>query len=312
MVVYPDINSIEKMNHTVVTVGTFDGVHNGHKNIIKMLVDTAKKTGSESVVVTFDPHPRTILGSDPGVELLTTLDEKTQILEKLGVDMVVIIPFTKEFSQLTAEEFIREYIHKKLGAVHFIIGHDHKFGKDRVGDEEKLRELGKIDGFEITAVPPVKSGDEIISSSKIRKALLNGDLATANLYLGRDYSFSGLIVEGAKRGRLLGFPTANIEPGSAEKVIPGRGVYVVGCSIEGDKYHGVMNIGMRPTFENQTRIVIEVHILDFNKIIYGKKISVDFIKRIRDEKRFESKEELIRQIELDKHKAIEIINALVN
>lgn len=312
MNVYTELSEYIKHKSAVVTVGTFDGLHRGHLKIIETLKTIAAAVDGNSIVVTFDPHPRSVISKNYDLKLLTSLNEKKRILENIGIDELIILNFTKEFSQLTSDQFIKNYLVDMFGTIHMVVGHDHKFGKDRFGDEEKLRELGKIYNFDVTAVPPENNNGEIISSTKIRNALLEGDVEKANILLGRNYTFTGLVVKGTQRGRVLGFPTANLKLDDNYKAIPQKGVYVVACSCEYESHYGIMNIGYRPTFEEITELVIEVHILNFNKDIYGKELKVNFMKRLRDEKKFESQNQLIHQIEEDKKKAIELINILVN
>ena len=241
------------------------------------------------------------------MKILTSLKEKKEVLEKIGIENLMVINFTKEFSQLTSDEFIKRFIIEKTGSSHMVIGHDHKFGRDRLGDEKKLREVGKIYNLDVTAVPPEMLDREIISSSKIRNALFAGDIEKAGSLLGRNYTLSGIIVKGMQRGRLLGFPTANIQPDDEKKAIPMNGVYIVKCLLEDETHYGIMNIGFRPTFENKHELVPEVHILNFDRDIYGKYFKVEFLKRLRNEKKFESKEDLIHQIEADKKEAQKFI-----
>ncbi|MDQ7818252.1 MAG: bifunctional riboflavin kinase/FAD synthetase [Melioribacteraceae bacterium] len=312
MTVYTELDEYIKPNNAVVTVGTFDGLHRGHIKIMETMKRIADEINGKSIVVTFNPHPRSVISKGFDLKILTSFNEKKRVLENRGIDQLIVLNFTKEFSQLTSNEFIKKYLVEKFGTVHMVVGHDHKFGKDRLGDEEELRELGKLYNFDVTAVLPEEFNGEIISSTKIRNSLYEGDIEKANLFLGRNYSFSGLVVKGAQRGRVLGFPTANLILDDQYKAIPQKGVYIVACSCEKEGHYGIMNIGYRPTFENRAELVIEVHILNFDRDIYGKELKVDFIKRLRDEKRFESKEELIYQIEEDKKKALELINVLVN
>ncbi len=312
MKIYSDPDNIDKNVRSAVTVGTFDGLHLGHMKIVRTVLEIAQKINGQSVLVTFEPHPRSIVSKNFDLKLITTFDEKKKLLEKTGIDNLVLINFTKEFSEQTSEQFIKNYIVDKFGAAHMIVGHDHKFGKDRNGNEDKLRELGKLHNFYVTSVPGENINGEIISSTIIRNALAEGNIEKANLLLGRNYSFSGVVVEGAKRGRTLGFPTANIRLDDERKSVPKRGVYIVSCELGNEHHYGIMNIGMRPTFENKKELVIEVHILNFNKDIYGEHIKTDFLKRMRDERKFESKEELIHQIEEDKKQAVGFINVLAN
>jgi riboflavin kinase/FMN adenylyltransferase len=297
---------------TVITVGTFDGVHPGHRKLFEKVVSVANQRNFQSIIITFDPHPRNVLQTDKQVFLLTLKNEKIEILSGCNVDFLYIINFTKEFSQQSYDSFVEEFLVKKLKLGVFVIGHDHKFGKDRSGDENKLKELSAKYNFEVEVVEPVIFDNEIISSTKIRNSLVSGDVKRANKLLAREYSFSGNVVHGSTRGRILGFPTANIQPESTEKLLPLGGVYAVRCLINEAEYFGIMNIGFRPTFEEKGKLVFEVHIFDFNADIYGEEIKISFIERLRDEKKFSSKEELIYQIERDKKKAIQIISTLIN
>lgn len=312
MTLFTDLNNYIKQENAVVTVGTFDGLHPGHLKIMEKMKSIASTVNGKTIVITFDPHPRSIVSKNFDLKLLTSLDEKKKILEKTGIDQLILINFTEEFSQLTSDQFIKQYLVEKIGVVHMVVGHDHKFGKDRLGDEDKLRKLGMMYNFDVTAVPPENMDGELISSTKIRNYLLEGRIDKANLLLGRNYSFSGVVVKGAQRGRVLGFPTANLKLDDQHKAIPKKGVYIVSCSCGQENLYGIMNIGYRPTFENRNELVIEVHILNFDREIYGRELSIDFIHRLRDEKKFATKEELIHQIEEDKKKAVELINVLVN
>ena len=307
MKVYTDSSGFSKENNVVITVGSFDGLHKGHLKIIDKLIAVSKEINGKSVLLTFEPHPRQVVSKNFDLKILTTLEEKKTLLDKAGVDNLIVQNFTREFSEMTSDEFIKKVLVDDVGISHIVVGHDHKFGKDRLGDAEKLRELGSKYNFGVTSVPAETIDGEIISSTIIRNALFDGDIEKANSFFGRSYSFGGIVVKGAQRGRTLGFPTANIKLDDPRKAVPKRGVYAVTCSCQNDKLKGIMNIGMRPTFENRTELVIEVHLFSFNKDIYGDKISVDFIKRLRNERKFESKEDLIHQIELDKQAAIEML-----
>lgn len=309
MKVHTEIKEYIKQKNTVVTVGTFDGLHRGHLKILDTMKSIAGKINGTSVMVTFDPHPRKIISKDYNLKMLTTPEEKIALLNDAGIDHLLVIRFTEEFSQLTSDEFIKQIIVDTIGAAHMVVGHDHKFGRDRLGDENKLREVGKQYNFDVTSVPAERINDEIISSTKIRNSLFEGDIEKANLFLGRSYSMNGTVVKGAQRGRTLGFPTANIQPDSPDKAIVKRGVYAVACKCEGEQHFGIMNIGLRPTFGGTPVLVIEVHLLNFNRDIYGKKIYIEFMKRLRDEKKFETKEKLINQIEIDKQKALQMFEA---
>ena len=309
MKVYTDLSSFTKEKNVVVTVGSFDGLHKGHIKIIGELLRVSREINDSSVLLTFEPHPRQVVSKDFDFKILTTLSEKKAILEKVGLDNLIVQNFTHEFSQMSSDEFIKKILVDHIGVSHIVVGHDHRFGKDRLGDAEKLKEHGRKFNFGVTSVPAETINGEIISSTIIRKALFDGDIEKANLFFGRSYSFGGVVVKGTQRGRTLGFPTANIMLNDPRKAVPKKGVYAVTCICRNEKLTGIMNIGIRPTFENRTELVIEVHLFNFNKNIYGEKISVNFIKRLRDERKFESKEELIHQIELDKQIATEMFSS---
>jgi riboflavin kinase/FMN adenylyltransferase len=300
MNVYREDSEIINTKNAVVTVGSFDGLHIGHFKILNKVKEFSSQLGGSNFVITFEPHPRSVVSQNFDLKILTTLEEKIEILEKAGIENLVVINFTKEYSQLTSDEFIKQCIVAKIGASQMVIGHDHKFGKDRLGDVDRLKEIGKFYNFDVSDVSPMTVDGEIISSTAIRNALVEGNIEKANFFLGRKYSLNGKVVIGAQRGRLLGFPTANIQPDDSKKAIPVNGVYFVACEFENEKHFGVMNIGYRPTFEHKHELVLEVHILNFNRDIYGRQFKVSFLKRLREEKKFESKEALIHQMELDK------------
>ena len=312
MNIFTDTSKIDKYKKTVITIGTFDGIHKGHLNLLKTVVKRAKETNSRSFVITFDPHPRLIISPEAEIKILTTLNEKLQIFEETGIENVMVVNFNKEFSQMSYEEFISKFICDKIGVNHIVIGYDHRFGKNRDGNEIKLRKLGEVCGFEVATVASVKNGGEIVSSTKIRRALLEGRIEKANNLLAKKYSLTGIVIQGAQRGKLLGFPTANIKLEDENKLVPKRGVYVVSCRLESGYYYGIMNIGVRPTFEKSDEVIKEVHILNFSKKIYGKKIQVEFLRRLRDEKKYDSKEALVSQIKEDLQNSLKIINTLVN
>jgi len=233
-------------------------------------------------------------------------------LESIGISNLLILNFTIEFSKQSSEEFIKNVVCNKIGTRHIIIGHDHKFGKDRGGDEDQLKKLGLGYDFTVEIVEPVSNKGNIISSTLIRKSLLNGQVELASDLLGRNYCFRGKVVRGVARGTILGFPTANIEVENARKLIPQNGVYIVECKIKDNIVFGVMNVGIRPTFADTKRVIIEVHLIEFKREIYGEEIKVSLLKRLRDEKKFDSKEELIYQIERDKRKAVQYIGTIIN
>lgn len=310
MDVFHDISEIRNDKNTVVTIGTFDGAHLGHRQIIERLKLSSSQRNGRNLVITFNPHPRSVISADYQMKLLNTLDEKIELFSQFGVENLLIIPFTREFSLLDYKEFFEVYIINKIGICEIILGHDHKFGKGRTGDEYKLKELGSQYDFTVTPVPAVTINETIVSSTKIRNALLEGEVSIANILLGRTYSLSGYVTKGKMRGRTLGFPTANIQPEDEKKIIPKVGVYAVEIIIDNDKYKGMMNIGLRPTFENDNSIIIEVNLFNFSSDIYGKKVTVNVLERIRDEIKFPSVDKLIAQLENDRQKCLEIVNSL--
>ncbi len=297
-VVY-SLSDIRYNKNSVVTVGTFDGVHLGHKEIIRELISRAKNISGRSVLITFNPHPREVVGRGP-TKLLTTIDERLEILKKSGTDIVYVINFTFEFSRLPYDQFYQDYIFSKIGVDEMIVGHDHMFGRDREANIDTLKELGNRLGFKVDQIPPVSINGELICSSKIRDMLLRGDVCTAESFLGRSYSLQGKVVSGDGRGKILGFPTANIQPASGSKLVPAEGVYFVSVSIGDKRFYGMLNIGIRPTFKTNSKRVIEVNVFDFESEIYDQNVTILFHNRIRSEKKFSSKEELSQQLILDK------------
>ena len=301
-----------KLEESVATIGTFDGLHTGHIEIIEKLKSKANSLNLKSVVVTFYPHPRTVVTKDFKLKLLTPLEEKKKLFESFDIDYMYIITFNQEFSQKTYKEFFDETLINKVNAKHLVIGYDHKFGKNRDGDLDKLTEYTKNNSIGITVVSAKEINGETVSSTKIRNSLLCGELESANIMLNRYYFLDGIVVQGAKRGRTLGFPTANLKLREDNKLIPMNGVYLVRVNLESENkyFYGVANIGLRPTFNNVHEPITEVFILDFDKDIYGMNIKVEFINRLRDEKKFSSKEELKNNIKLDVAKAIELISKI--
>jgi riboflavin kinase/FMN adenylyltransferase len=301
------LDQVNVDSNSVVTVGTFDGVHAGHRSLIQKLVSKAAELNCRSVVVTFDPHPREILqpGSQ-GIGLLTSLDERAELLGQLGVDLMVVIPFNRDFSLLSSEDFLREIIFKKIGLKAFIIGYDHHFGKDRLGDKSTVEQLGKDLGFSVDVIEAREINQVIVSSSLARRSLIHdGDTHLVKEYLGRSYQLTGIVVYGDGRGRTIGYPTANVRLLHSRKIIPKDGVYAVWVDIDTRRYAGMMNIGKRPTFGLQDEKSLEVHLFDFNEDIYGKRICIHFESRLREEIAFESVEALKDQLNKDKLLAIQ-------
>ncbi|MCF6295912.1 MAG: bifunctional riboflavin kinase/FAD synthetase [Flavobacteriaceae bacterium] len=301
---------LEDYNNTVnsaVTIGTFDGVHLGHQKIVKRLVKMAKKKNLQSVVLTFFPHPRMVLQKDTNIKLINTINEKAKLFDNLGLDYLAIKEFTKDFSRLTALEFVRDILVNKLHVSHIIIGYDHQFGRNRTANINDLKEYGKLYNFKVIEITAQEINEVTISSTKIRKALREGDIKTANAFLGYHFMLTGTVVKGKGLGKQIDFPTANLLIEEAYKLIPKSGVYVVKSSYNGKIIFGMMNIGTNPTVGGKYQS-IEIHFFDFNQDIYGNKVEIELLKRLRDEQKFESIENLQTQLHKDKLKALDYIN----
>lgn len=286
---------------SVVTVGTFDGIHLGHKKIISDLQEIKNRKNLRSVVVTFDPHPQLILkNKHHAIKLLSTKEEKLEKFKELGVDLVYILNFTKEFAEISAEDFFKRYLIEKTGLTDIVLGYDHNFGKNREGNFESLKEFGGKYGFGVHKVDEFKINGDRVNSTTIRNFLTEGNVSKASFLLGDNYYFSGKVIYGDKRGSSIGFPTANIEPLSEHKLIPKNGVYFVRAEVKEKKFFGMMNIGNRPTIAENTEIFIEVNLFGFSENIYGETVKIEFIEFLRDEKKFSSLEELVSQLKKDK------------
>lgn len=294
-------------NQTVITIGTFDGVHLGHRKILERLINNAKNTGLKSTVLTFFPHPRMVLQKDTDIKLLNTIEEKTQIMEGLGLDYLVIHPFTKAFSRLSATDFVRDILVNSLKAKKIIIGYDHRFGRNRNANIQDLIAFGNALDFEVEEIPAQEIDDVSVSSTKIRNALMEGDVATANSYLSYAYMLTGTIKRGKGLGKQFGFPTANLHIPETYKLIPKNGAYVVKSMLNGKKYFGMMNIGYNPTVSG-TEKSIEVNFFEFDGNLYDQKIQVEILHRIRDEHKFNSVEELREQLKKDKNFSLDLIS----
>ena len=308
MIVYEGLDQFSRLPKAVVTSGTFDGVHIGHQKILAKLTDMAKEKGGETVVITFWPHPRMVLHADSrDLKLLSTFEEKAALLEKAGIDHLIKIAFTKEFSQLSSIEFIRKILIDSIGTTHLVIGYDHRFGKNREGSFDHLVANKKEYGFEVEEISRQDIDNVGVSSTRIRNALAQGQVEVAAEYLGRPYSFEGTVVEGDKIGRRLGFPTANIHIPQKFKLIPADGVYAVETILEGKKYWGMLNIGQRPTVGG-LNTTVEVHVFGLDENIYGRNLTIFLIKQIRTELKFESLEMLKQQLQQDKEAALAILD----
>ncbi|MDP3914226.1 MAG: bifunctional riboflavin kinase/FAD synthetase [Bacteroidota bacterium] len=301
MKIHRNLNSFHAQN-PVLTIGTFDGVHLGHRKIIARLHDLAKTINGESVIFTFDPHPRKVVApGETTLRLLTTLEEKIVLFEQSGIDHLIIYPFTTEFSKLTYEEFVEQVLVGQIHTKFLVVGYDHKFGKNRQGDFEFLKKCAERHEFEIEKLDVLLMNESQISSTKIREAIQKGDFDAANAFLGYPFTLHGTVVEGQKLGRKIQFPTANIQASDPDKIIPGYGVYAVEITVKNQKFNGMLNIGSRPTVNNNAdNRSIEVHIFDFESDIYGESIELVFFKKLREEQKFLSIDALKDQLVKDK------------
>ncbi len=307
MKIYQGLSDIAPIKNAVVTIGTFDGVHIGHQKILGRLREIAKLIDGSTVLITFWPHPRFVLYPNGNrFHLLTSIEERAALLEKYHVDHLIIIPFTREFSNLSSEDFVRQILVEKIGTKKLVIGYDHRFGKDRMGSFKELKEDGHLFGFEVEEIPEQDVDHIAVSSTKIRTALEEGDIKTANKYLGRSYQVSGIVVKGSGIGRNIGFPTANINPLFELKLIPADGIYAVKVLRNKQIYGGMLNIGYRPTVDGKKK-VIEVNIFDFDDDLYGEVITLEFVKKTREEVKFNSLEELVFQLNKDRTDIREIL-----
>jgi len=309
MLIHHGIDQLPTIKNAVVTSGTFDGVHLGHRHILKRLQQIAKQSKGESVVITFWPHPRLVLFPESGdnLKLLNTFEEKAKLLEEVGIDHLVRIPFTKEFSRLTSVEFINQVLIDKLNTKKLVIGYDHKFGRNREGSFEHLKANAQDYGFEVEEIPRQDIENVGVSSTLIRKTLSEGKVEESNKYLSHPYTISGQVIKGKQLGRTLGFPTANISINNPYKLIPSNGVYAVRAELNSISIEGMLNIGVRPTVDGKLRS-IEVHLFDFDKEIYGKTLTLNLIKRVREEIKFKNTDELKNQLMKDEKLVIEILN----
>ena len=300
MNVYFKNNELPKLRNAVVTIGTFDGVHQGHQIILNRLTQIAKKADGESVLITFDPHPRQVIQSDhQDIKLITSLDEKLELLQSFGVDHVQVVPFTREFSLMSAESYVKDFIVGQWHPKVIVIGYDHKFGQNRSGNIDLLRSMAEDLYFEIVEIEAQLVNEITVSSTKVRNDLLDGNVEEAMLLLGHPFMLSGTVTKGKQLGKKLGFPTANIELSEPNKLIPGSGVFIVRVQ-HNDKWHnGMLNIGYRPTISGEHK-TIEIHILNFDQMIYGERLNLELIKKLREEQKFDNLVELKAQLELDK------------
>lgn len=303
-----NIETYKSIEPTVVTIGTFDGVHIGHQKIIKRLINTGKSQGLKSVILTFFPHPRMVLQKDSNIKLINTIDERSAILDSVGLDLLIIKKFNKAFSRLSAEDFVKQVLVDKLHVKKVIIGYDHRFGRNRNADINDLKIYGETYGFDVEEISVEDIDDVAVSSTKIRKALNEGDINKANSFLGYGFMLSGIVVKGKGLGKQLQYPTANIFIEESYKLIPKRGSYIVSSRIDNETIFGMMNIGINPTVDGKKE-TIEVHFFDFNKDIYNQKIQINLLERIRDEQKFDSVDALKSQLQKDEETTLRFINS---
>jgi len=312
MRIIKDLAEIQRDKKSVITLGTFDGLHLGHQQIVESVIQKSRQSGGRSFLITFDPHPRKVIPGRNDVKILSTLNEKAVILEQLGLENLFVINFTTEFSKQSPEEFVKKYLVNGIGLKEMVIGYDHHFGKGRDGNFELLQELGKKFNFHVTLIPEFSVDGETISSTKIRNALLAGDVVKAGKMLGRNYSFKGKIVRGDGRGRKLGFPTANLSTENEDKLIPAKGIYAAECVVENEKHFGLLSLGSRPTFHKDGDIIPEFYIFDFDRDIYDRIMQVNLVEKIRDEEKFNSVDDLIIQMKKDEETGKQILSKLIN
>jgi len=305
--IYKDLSEYNSTQKSFVTIGTFDGVHIGHQKVIKKLIKSAKKNNATSVLLTFFPHPRMVLQKDADIKLINSIDERIQLLKKLGLEALIIQPFTEAFSELSAADFVETILIHKLHISKLFIGYDHHFGKNREGNFVALEKYGILNHFKVEEISQQDINDIAVSSTKIRKAIEKGEIEKANTYLGYPFMLTGEVVKGKNLGEKIGFPTANLNVKETYKLVPKTGAYVVKSIIENTPVYGMMNIGFRPTVsgKNQT---IEIHFFDFNQNLYGKIIQVEVLCFLRNEQKFESVEALQQQLTKDQEKSLEVIH----
>ena len=310
MAIFYNTDELKGFNNAVITIGTFDGVHLGHLTILQQVVAHARELGGESIVLTFEPHPRKLLFPDQPIKIITPLAEKIKLITKAGIDHVFVVPFTQAFAALSAEAYVKDFLVKHLQPQGIVIGYDHQFGHDRAGNIKLLQAYENELGFNVYEIPAKQIEDAAVSSTKIRNSLTAGNVTDANKMLGRQYSLRGTVVAGAQLGRTLGYPTANVKPTDAGQIVPGNGVYAIKAIIGTETFNGMMNIGIRPTVSNELSLHIEAHLFDFNRDVYNQSIEIVFAERLRDEQRFPSLDALKAQLNTDAVNAKKVLGIL--
>jgi riboflavin kinase / FMN adenylyltransferase len=308
MAIFYDTSNLPQFTKTVLTAGTFDGVHKGHEAILKEVVEHARQVGGESVLLTFEPHPRKLLFPGQPLGIITPLEQKLLRITSTGIKHIVVVPFTREFAAMTATEYIQHFLVEQFHPHSIVIGHDHRFGNDRKGDIKLLMEYAPVYNYEVTEIPAQLIDDAAVSSTKIRHAIAEGRMEDAAHMLGRNYSLQGTVVHGNKLGRTLGYPTANLLPLDADQIIPARGIYAIHAYHNNriTRYKGMLSIGYNPTVTDKKELRIEANIFDFDEEIYGDLLEVSFVKKLRDEQKFDSLEALKEQLHKDKEDTLKL------
>jgi riboflavin kinase / FMN adenylyltransferase len=311
MAIFSDITNLPVFKNAVITVGTFDGVHKGHKAILNEVVTHANNVAGESVLLTFDPHPRKLLFPDQPLGIITPLQQKLQLITEAGIKHIVVVPFTREFANLNARDYIEKFIVSNFHPHSIIIGYDHRFGNDRKGDIKLLEYYAQDYHYELIEIPAQLIDEAAVSSTKIRKAIMDGRMDDANHMLGRTYSLTGTVMHGNKLGRTLGYPTANLAPVDKEQIVPAQGIYAIKAKHNGIVYGGMLSIGYNPTVSDKKELRIEANIFDFDFEIYGHTLEIFFIKKLREEQKFDSLDALKAQLHKDKKETKKVINGIV-
>lgn len=309
MAQYLDIKDLPVLRNPVITIGTFDGVHQGHKTILNEVIKHAKEINGESVLLTFEPHPRKLIFPEQPLKLLTPLKDKLQLIQEAGIQHILVVPFTRDFSNLSSEDYIKDFLVNTFHPHTIVIGYDHRFGHDREGGIDMLKKYADVYNYEVYEISAKLIDEAVVSSTKIRKALQAGHVAEASHMLGRNYSLRGTVVKGAQIGRTIGFPTANVMPENSEQIIPGNGVYAIQVDVNGHRYNSMLNIGYRPTVSNELQLHIEANIFDFSGDIYGQQITLIFIEKLRDEQKFPSLDALKEQLGKDRQQTVALLQA---
>jgi len=309
MAIFRDINNLPSFRNPVLTIGTFDGVHKGHRAILSEVVWHAGNVGGESILLTFEPHPRKLLFPDQPLGIITPLADKLGLVSDTGIQHIIVAPFTREFASFSANDYIRDFLVGKFHPHTLIIGYDHRFGHDRKGDIRLLEQYSPELCYELVEIPAQLIDEATVSSTKIRHAITGGRMEDAMHMLGRPYALKGTVVHGNKLGRTIGYPTLNIQPLDADQIIPGLGIYVIRTSHNGHNYNGMMSIGYNPTVTDARVLKIEAHLFDFDQEIYGEEVELLFLKKLREEEKFESLAALREQLGRDKEDALKVLNS---